>query len=441
MTRALPHVPAALLAATAALLVLAACDRDSASAPAGASVSPRASAAAIAAGPRTPAADDGRFSIRVAGNQLVDASGKAVQLRGVNVSGLEFVAIQGWNPTNPWGGQTGTDTPQWNTLKTWGINAVRLPLNEASWLGLSCVSVGGSGAVVVDGAKVENKRGGTVKADPGGNYVATVKSSVAGATEAGLYVILDLHWSAPGEVCPMTQNAMADADHSLDFWSSVATAFREYPSVLFELFNEPTLPSKRANWTILRDGGMQDAVLTGGDPFQVSFGWQVAGMQQMLDAVRATGAKNVVLVAGLNYAGDLSRWLDYRPVDSLQQLGAVWHSYPTYHSVWGTAGYLIPNAGLSTWSDAEQILAAGFPLVVTEYGDRNTPGTVGAPFVSHLLPWADRNGVGYLGWAWAVAQNPDNVLITNSAGDPTSGYGEYVLAHYRCRAKGTAECP
>jgi hypothetical protein len=58
-----------------------------------------------------------------------------------------------------------------------------------------------------------------------------------------------------------------------------------------------------------------------------------------------------------------------------------------------------------------------------------------------LLPWADANGVGYLGWTWNPWQNPDDVLIRNADGEPTPGYGAYVKAHYLCRGAGTANCP
>jgi hypothetical protein len=383
----------------------------------------------------------GQLSIKVSGNQFVDARGQPVQLRGVNVAGLESNAIFGWTPDNPWGGQTGTPTPDWNVIKSWGVNAVRIPLNEASWLGLTCVSVGGSGFVVTHGTKVENRPGTMVKADPGGNYKETVAASVAGATAAGLYVILDLHWTAPAQACPMVQNLMPDADHAIAFWTSVATTYKSYPSVLFELFNEPCLPPSEENWFKLLDGGTQNSYLTGGNPAQVSSKWEVAGMQQMLDAVRATGAANVVLTAGQLCAGDLASWLRYKPTDPAGQLAAVWHAYPAYQSVWGTDAYRLPNAGKRVYADILNILAEGYPVLITEFGDRNAPGTVGAPFVSGLLPWADSHGLGYLGWTWDTWQAPDHVLILNGAGDPTPGYGSYVKAHYLCRAGGNPNCP
>src|SRR5665213_3138864 len=44
------------------------------------------------------------FSIAVSGKHLVDAKGNTVQLRGVNIGSLAVVAIQGWYPSDPWGG-------------------------------------------------------------------------------------------------------------------------------------------------------------------------------------------------------------------------------------------------------------------------------------------------------------------------------------------------
>jgi endoglucanase len=383
-----------------------------------------------------------------------------VQLRGVNVSGLEAVAILGWDPSNPWGGQTGDDTPNWNVIKTWGgagtevINAVRLPLNEASWLGLTCVDEGGAGSVVTNGAQQSSKPGASVKADPGGNYQATVAQSVADATAAGLYVILDLHLNAPGSACPNAQNAMADADHSVAFWTSVATAFKANPAVIFELFNEPYLSQAPlvddTPWAdLLNGGGTLTQYIFSGSPSLLNLTWKNDGMQQLLNAVRATGSTNVVLVAPLAYSSALDGWLQYKPTDPAGQMGAVWHAYPADGfptqvscvdtGAANTAGNL-PGCSAKIMADAQGIVAAGYPVVITEFGD--TIGGSGAPWASVLLPFADKSGISYLGWTWDTWSGfSADVLITDEKGTPTQGYGTYVKQHYTCVAAGTANCP
>ncbi len=383
-------------------------------------------------------------AIKVAGNHFVDEKGATVQLRGVNVAGLEFVAIGGWSPNNPWGGQTGDSTPNWNAIKRWGANSVRLPLNEASWLGLSCLDLGANAG-----------KGAIIKADPGGNYQATVKQSVAEATAAGLYVILELHWGAPNDgaspVCPTAQNPMADADHAAAFWTSVATQFKSNPAVIFELFNEPFLDATalvgHTPWPDLLNGGTVTKVLYGGGSGVKDLTWSTAGMQPMLDAVRATGATNVVLTATLQWSQQMDGWLKYKPTDPAGQLGAVWHAYAAskYPTQVACVADGILSVGLPQCSSLEMnavqsIMAAGYPVVITEFGDAIGGST--APWAAVLLPFADTNGIGYLGWTWDTwSGHKENVLITDAAGDPTPGYGTYVKKHYLCRAAGTANCP
>ncbi len=277
-------------------------------------------------------------SVRVSGNRLVDAAGNVLQLRGVSFSGFEFVAIGGWSPSDPSGGQAGQPNgPRWSAVKAWHANTVRFTLNETSWLGLTCVDTDGV----------------TRQGDPGGNYRSAIATQVQEANAAGLYVIIELHWAAPGNACPMVQTQMANMDHSIDFWTSVATTFKDNPTVLFSLYNEPFffgLSSPQNAWTALMSGGTFDyfPATSGTSNYRnITGAWRSAGMQTMLDAVRATGATNVVLIGGIEFSNNMSGWLANRPNDPLNQVAAAWHPYPPIQRATsagvstGGAGYAI----------------------------------------------------------------------------------------------------
>jgi len=365
------------------------------------------------------------LAVSVQGNHLVDGKGSPLQLRGVNVSGLEYVAIQGWSAGDPWGGG---QKPNWDAIKKWKANAVRLPLNEASWLGRACK---------------DPKSGAMRSTDPGRNYVATAVQSVDEATAVGFYVVLDLHWSAPGPYCPRMQNAMADADNSIEFWKSVAQTFKNQRNVAFELFNEPFITkdghspvngdTARA-WPYLM-AGSREAPFTGfaeadagGGSNDVKFRWQIATMQSMLDAIRATGAENVVLVGGQDYSQQLDGWAANHAADPLKQMAAAWHAYPKFKAAFGTAEESQPNYYPQIYKDAQAILDAGFPILITEIGEVCTPGTPNAPEVTNVTKWADAHAVSVFGWTWDnwySASNKEcaNVLILDRNGTPTPGYG------------------
>jgi hypothetical protein len=286
--------------------------------------------------------------------------------------------------------------------------------------------------------------GKTRNPDPGHNYQATIGNAVRSATAAGLYVILDLHWSAPGNFCALAQNPMADADHSIELWKSVATTFKSSPNVLFELFNEPFFFWMKPGsdpWNVLRDGGTFTKYVTGSaSHYTADHTWSSAGMQQMLDAIRRTGARNVVLVGAPSWSQDLSQWLSHAPRDPLGQLAAVWHAYPD-SGVVGSPGASVPKHGAVAYQWAERVVAARIPLVISETGDHNAPGTTGAPFVSRLLPWADAHNASYLGWAWNVWDHHDTVLIKDKTGTPSDGYGSYFRQHLLCAHDAPPSCP
>lgn len=201
-------------------------------------------------------------------------------------------------------GEGFTDADMQNIANT-GANVVRLSLNQNFWIS------GGPSYVA--------------------GYKTTIQNLVTLAKAKGMSVILDLHWSNQGSLAnTAAQQVMADS-YSIQFWQEVATAYKNDPEVLFELYNEPHDVTCSA-W---RDGG------TG------AWGFTVAGMQQLYDAVRGTGANNLVIVGGLDYAYDLTCVKTY----PLTGTGIIYNTHPYFNfnpkgtpADWDTYfGFLLPD--------------------------------------------------------------------------------------------------
>jgi hypothetical protein len=311
-------------------------------------------------------------NVHVSGTSLVDASGRRVRLRGVDHSGAEYACAQGWGIFDG-----PSDSASVAAIASWKANVVRVPLNEACWLGISGVPAQYGGA----------------------SYRQAITEYVARLNRAGLAVILDLHWNAPGTTRPLAQVPMPDRDHTPEFWRQVATTFKDNGAVIFDLFNEPYPDSNTDSpeaWRCWRDGGTCRGVE-----------YQAAGMQELVTAVRGTGAPNVILLGGVQYAGTLSKWLTYRPTDPLDNVAASWHVYDF--------GRCKTRA---CWDSDAGPIAQQVPLVVGEIGD--TSG--GTTFVTALMDWLDTKQASYLAWTWNVWGSPLD-LIKSYDGTPTV-YGQ-----------------
>ena len=269
-------------------------------------------------------------------------------------------------------------------MKTWNINAVRVPLNEDCWLGINGVAAGLGGAP----------------------YQSALTAFVQMLRSNGMYVILDLHWSAPGTTLAKSQMPMPDQDHAPAFWQSVATAFMSSDGVVFDLFNEPFPDDNNdstAAWTCWRDGGTCSSVT-----------FPVAGMQSLVTTVRNTGANNVIMLGGVQYANALSQWLTYEPTDPLSNIAASTHIYE---------GQVC--ASVSCFTSTLAPVAAKVPLVTGELGE----GDCAEAFVDSYFAWADPLGISYLGWAWNVQSCTSfPALITDYDGTATA-FGQGFMTH------------
>jgi endoglucanase len=337
--------------------------------------------------------------LHVSGNKLVNASGSQVVLHGVDRSGTEYACVQG---NGIFDGPS--DQASITAMKSWGVNAVRVPLNEACWNAESYVD----------------------SAYAGTNYQTAIEAYVNLLNANGMVAILDLHWtdglytgssagcSSAEATC---QKPMPDSAESVPFWSSVASAFKGNDAVIFDLFNEP-YPERADNSN--ETEGWQCWLNGGSDCVGISYA--VAGMQTLVNAVRSAGANNVIMLGGLEYANDLTQWLSYEPTDPDHNLVASWHSY-NFNTC----------STQSCWTSQVAPVAAQVPVVAGEIGENDCADT----YIDPLMTWMDSEGISYLAWAWNADFNCSTGpgLITDYNGDATA-YGAGYESHLQSLAGG-----
>src|ERR1700722_18494969 len=214
------------------------------------------------------------LSIAVSGNHFVNGSGATVRLLGVNAPSTEYACDEGWGYASQ---PLTLATAQ--AIASWHADAVRVPLNEDCWLGLNAQPSFGTQT----------------------GYQQAIETWVADLNEAGLYAIVDLHWSAPGAENADGQRPMPD-DHSASFWSSVASAFASNHAVVFDAFNEPYSPAANGNsglsvsWACWLSGGCLVPVANQNDTINDNDTYTAVGMQAIVNAIRSTGATPPIIL-------------------------------------------------------------------------------------------------------------------------------------------------
>lgn len=363
----------------------------------------------------TPAASSTPAPV-VDGNLIRDSrTGEEFIPHGVNWPSFEYACQQGWGYSN-----LGATSETVEAMLGWKINTVRIPLNQDCWMGEDGLPT------TRPSVPVPLTRDG---------YRQAVEDFVDLLTEAGIVAILDLHWSAPPGYQADGLRPMADS-RSDEFWFSVADRFRENRGVIFDLFNEPhsrwdanrekTPPESgmgawdfRLTWQIWRDGG---GLATNHADTQYPFTrpqFNTTGMQMLVSAVRAAGATQPIVLSGLDYANDVSRWNEFAPVDG--QLIAGFHNYPGQRC-----------NSRPCWEDEVAELSTRVPVIATEFGQNDCR----ADFIESFMNWADDFHIGYLAWAWWDLDLPGGApsctnyaLIDDLDGTPTPVYGEALRDH------------
>ena len=324
--------------------------------------------------------------LHVEGNQLLDSTGHAVRLRGVNCASME------WS-TNGEGHILKTVEV---AVRDWHANIIRLPLSQDRWFG-----------------KAPDQH------DGGASYRALVRQVVDLVSANNAYVILDLHWSDMGHWGrDIGQHRLPDRN-SIVFWQHLAPAYANNPAVLFDLYNEPN----HVTWDEWYKGGrLTETDRKSGDTVT----YDAVGLPELFRTIRATGAKNVVVAGGINWAFEVGGILRGRELSDPQGHGVVYAVHPYPHRY--------DHLGLETipqWSARLQAFADRLPLIVTEFGSLEKSWPFPPSWHTNDEGW-NRETLRTLeahhwNWvAWDMHPYAEPCLITGWNYTPTPSFGVWV---------------
>tara|TARA_R110002049_G_scaffold300182_1_gene490849 strand:+ start:1584 stop:2594 length:1011 start_codon:yes stop_codon:yes gene_type:complete len=236
--------------------------------------------------------------ISVYQNNFVTKDGKTIVFRGLNTSAPDKLETQNhWNKA------------YFTEIKKWGANIVRFPVHPSAW----------------------TKRG---KED----YLKMLDNGIKWATELNLYVIID--WHSIGNLqTEMYQHDMYDTTlkQTYDFWRTIAVKYGKNTTVAFyEIFNEPTTFNKTLGTATWEE-------------------WKKIN-EEVITIIRANGGEGIPLVAGFNWAYDLTP-VKENPINA-EGIAYISHPYPQKRE----------KPWEEKWTKDWGFIKEKYPLILTEIG-------------------------------------------------------------------------
>lgn len=223
-------------------------------------------------------------------------------------------------------------------------------------------------------------------------YNATLQDRVAYFTSKGISVMLEIHGGGDADFARYKGNVIGSAavpnSAFADFWSRMAFLYKNNPKVIFGLVNEPTKIST-----------MQ---------------WYSAA-QACINAIRATGATNMIMVPGNGWTGAGSwtdNWYDTASNKVSNAVGWLTLNDPLNNTVVSVHMYMDPDAGGGTTDIVSATIgverlskvvnwarANGKKVHVGEIG-ASTQNALSAIAVKNVCDYCEANKDVVIGWAW-----------------------------------------
>lgn len=319
-------------------------------------------------------------ALSVRGLNIVNVRDQPVTLLGASRFSLEYECH----------GDRHFQLADFQAMRSWGMNTVRIPLSSAFWRNLD---------------------------NQCPNYQATVASAVTNAEAAGLYVILDLQRDAPlslpqdassgGGQCPLP-----DAKYDVRFWKALARIYRDDPRVLFDLLGEP----HDIGWWQWWHGG---SVTTDCFAYQRAYTYMAIGMPTLAADVRAIAPRNIIILSGIAWGYDLA---NITRQNAVQVSNILYATHP-----WNHQSVQQP----SDWPRAFGVTARQLPVIATEFGAYDCRTS----YIATEIAYFERLHLSYLAWAWTPGGCATPGLLANWSGAPTTPYGRYIQAQMLRAAK------
>jgi Cellulase (glycosyl hydrolase family 5) len=200
--------------------------------------------------------------LHVNGNRILDAYDNTIVLRGVNKNQYEA------HPGGYWNGIYVDSLSQWSesdclaelsAIKSWGANVIRCHQAVDFWL----YNVGDHRQLIQNMLRAASSKGIYVIYD---GYA--VQDYYNGQTQDPLPY-------PPYSTSNNAASVIPDQQTFVSYWTSIASTLKDYPNVIFEIWNEPY------------GGEGQDGTAAKQSFFAVT--------QQCINAIRATGAQNLII--------------------------------------------------------------------------------------------------------------------------------------------------
>ncbi|MFZ1085403.1 MAG: cellulase family glycosylhydrolase, partial [Terracidiphilus sp.] len=213
------------------------------------------------------------------------------------------------------------------------------------------------------------------------NYLALLDQAVEWSTDLGLYV--DIDWHSIGNLKqglfqdPMYETSMPE---TFNFWRIMAAHFSGNHTVaFFELYNEPTL--------------------YGGQLGSMSWDeWRQIN-EQMISIIRSVNRETIPLVAGLDWAYDLTPLRD-NPVRA-ERIGYVTHPYPNKRT----------QPWPLKWEEDFGFAADHYPLIATEIGFSSDygPKELGVAYGKEITSYLESRNMSWVVWCFDPEWGPSMI--------------------------------